>query len=71
MTESFDDAQVPELEYDETIPPRPEEEVADAARATPDRAGHGGDGAFSPGDDALVADPRGNAGEERTGHGIA
>lgn len=24
------------LEYDETIPPRPEEEVADAGRATPD-----------------------------------
>lgn len=32
---------VPELEYDETVPPRPEEEVADVARATPDRAGHG------------------------------
>ncbi|MBO3090179.1 hypothetical protein [Cellulomonas dongxiuzhuiae] len=46
MTESFDDTQVPELEYDETIPPRPEEEVADAARATPDRAGHGGDAAL-------------------------
>lgn len=24
------------LEYDETIPPRPEEEVADVGRATPD-----------------------------------
>lgn len=24
------------LEFDETIPPRPEEEVADAGRATPD-----------------------------------
>jgi hypothetical protein len=24
------------LEYDETIPPRPEEEVADAGRAAPD-----------------------------------
>ena len=34
--------QVPELELDESIPPRPEEEVADVARATPDRAGHGG-----------------------------
>jgi hypothetical protein len=29
------------LELDETIPPRPEEEVADAARAAPDRTGHG------------------------------
>ncbi|GAA2723534.1 hypothetical protein [Cellulomonas aerilata] len=27
---------VPVLEDDETIPPRPEEEVADAARAVPD-----------------------------------
>jgi hypothetical protein len=34
--------QVPELEFDETVPPRPEEDVADAARAIPDRAGHGG-----------------------------
>lgn len=42
MTQSFDDTQVPELEYDETIPPRPEEEVADVARSTPDPAGHGG-----------------------------
>jgi hypothetical protein len=33
---------VPELEYDETIAPRPEEEVADVARATPDPQGHGG-----------------------------
>lgn len=32
---------VPELEYDETVPPRPEEEVADVARAVPDPAGHG------------------------------
>ncbi|RMI13347.1 hypothetical protein [Cellulomonas triticagri] len=32
---------VPVLEYDETVPPRPEEDVADAARATPDPAGHG------------------------------
>lgn len=30
------------LEFDETIPPRPEEEVADVARAVPDRSGHGG-----------------------------
>lgn len=42
MSESFDDAQVPELEFDETVPPRPEEEVADVARATPDPAGRGG-----------------------------
>ena len=33
--------EVPELEFDETVPPRPEEEIADAARATPDREGHG------------------------------
>jgi len=71
MTDSFDDAQVPELEYDETIPPRPEEEVADAARATPDRAGHGGDGALSLGDDVLQADSRGAADEWPTGHGVA
>lgn len=30
------------LEYDETVPPRPEEEVADAARSVPDPDGHGG-----------------------------
>ena len=30
------------LEYDETVPPRPEEEVADAARSVPDPNGHGG-----------------------------
>ena len=34
--------EVPELEYDESVPPRPEEEIADAARSVPDRAGHGG-----------------------------
>jgi hypothetical protein len=33
--------EVPELEFDENVPPRPEEEIADAARATPDPAGHG------------------------------
>ncbi|UZN01478.1 hypothetical protein [Cellulomonas sp. S1-8] len=55
MTQSFDDTQVPELEYDETIPPRPEEEVADVARATPDRAGHGGE-AVAPVDAHLTAD---------------
>ena len=31
---------VPELELDETIPPRPEEEIADVARAKPDVADH-------------------------------
>lgn len=36
------DHEVPVLEFDETIPPRPEEEVADVARSTPDREGHGG-----------------------------
>jgi len=34
--------EVPELEYDENVPPRPEEEIADAARSVPDTAGHGG-----------------------------
>ncbi|GAA4624029.1 hypothetical protein [Cellulomonas oligotrophica] len=33
--------EIPELEFDETVPPRPEEEVADVARAVPDPAGHG------------------------------
>ncbi|HEY0215919.1 MAG TPA: hypothetical protein VGC57_05975 [Cellulomonas sp.] len=32
---------VPVLEYDETVPPRPEEEVADVGRAAPDPSGHG------------------------------
>lgn len=54
MTEWFD-AQVPELEHDENVPPRPEEEVADVARSVPDPAGHGGD---ALGDDVLVADGR-------------
>jgi hypothetical protein len=35
----FDELAV--LEIDETVPPRPEEEVADVARATPDVHGHG------------------------------
>lgn len=70
MTESFDDTQVPELEYDETIPPRPEEEVADVARATPDRAGHGGDASGAEGDDVLVADSHGLAGDAPTAHDV-
>ncbi|GIG30563.1 hypothetical protein [Cellulomonas marina] len=46
MTESLPPgtAEVPLLEDDETVAPRPEEEVADALRATPDPAGHGGQG---------------------------
>jgi len=35
-----DEPSVPELEVDETIPPRPEEEVADVARAKPDVENH-------------------------------
>ena len=34
------EATVPELEDDETIPPRPEEEIADRLRAEPDVADH-------------------------------
>ena len=41
MTESVGH-EVPALEYDETVPPRPEEEIADVARSVPDPAGHGG-----------------------------
>lgn len=35
-----DGTTVPELEDDESIAPRPEEEVADALRAEPDTADH-------------------------------
>jgi len=31
-----DESSIPELEDDETIAPRPEEEIADVARAEPD-----------------------------------
>ena len=31
---------IPELEVDETIPPRPEEEIADVLRAKPDVEDH-------------------------------
>lgn len=34
------EATIPELEYDETIAPRPEEEIADVARAEPDVVDH-------------------------------
>lgn len=47
------------LEFDETVPPRPEEEVADAARSVPDRAGHGGSPAEPDAGDAV---DRGTAG---------
>lgn len=33
---------VPELEFDETVAPRPEEEAADALRANPDLEDHSG-----------------------------
>ena len=35
-----DEPTVPELEEDETIPPRPEEEIADLLRAKPDVEDH-------------------------------
>ncbi|WP_243074325.1 hypothetical protein [Microbacterium sp. SS28] len=35
-----DEPSVPELEEDETIPPRPEEEIADRLRAEPDVEDH-------------------------------
>ena len=35
-----DETTIPELEVDETIAPRPEEEVADFARAEPDTDDH-------------------------------
>ncbi|MDY0913303.1 hypothetical protein [Rathayibacter festucae] len=35
-----DEPSIPELEEDETIAPRPEEEAADLDRATPDLAPH-------------------------------
>ena len=31
---------IPELEADETVPPRPEEEIADVLRAEPDLEDH-------------------------------
>ena len=37
---SADEPSVPELEADETIPPRPEEEIADVLRAEPDFEDH-------------------------------
>ena len=37
-----DESTIPELEDDETIAPRPEEEIADVLRAEPDVADHSG-----------------------------
>jgi hypothetical protein len=38
-----DEPTVPELEDDETVPPRPEEEIADRTRAKPDVSDHSRD----------------------------
>jgi hypothetical protein len=35
-----DEPSIPELEDDETVPPRPEEPIADALRAKPDVGDH-------------------------------
>jgi hypothetical protein len=40
---SADESDLPVLEADQTIPPRPEEEIADALRAKPDVADHSRD----------------------------
>lgn len=37
---SPDEASIPEVEVDQTIAPRPEEEIADALRAEPDVEDH-------------------------------
>ncbi|WP_309068553.1 hypothetical protein [Microbacterium sp.] len=37
-----EESTIPEVEEDETIAPRPEEEIADVLRAEPDIADHGG-----------------------------
>lgn len=39
------EVEVPHLETDETVPPRPEEEIADALRQAPDPAPQEGSGA--------------------------
>ncbi len=38
-----DEPTVPEIEADQTVAPRPEEEIADALRAKPDVADHSHD----------------------------
>lgn len=35
-----DEHSIPELEVDQAVPPRPEEEIADVLRAEPDEADH-------------------------------
>ena len=45
--------EVAHLEADETVPPRPEEEIADVARSVPDPQGHGG----TPGPGLEVEEP--------------
>lgn len=35
-TPDLEEAPIPELEVDQTVPPRPEEEIADVLRADPD-----------------------------------
>lgn len=42
MSEQPGHDDVPTLEEDESVPPRPEEEIADVARSEPDVLGHGG-----------------------------
>jgi len=36
-----DDSSIPNIEFDQNIAPRPEEEIADVARAVPDAEDHG------------------------------
>ncbi|WP_155855278.1 hypothetical protein [Actinotalea ferrariae] len=44
---------IPTIEDDETVAPRPEEEIADVARSRPDPLGHGGDAPEGGGDVAT------------------
>lgn len=43
---------MPELEVDETVPPRPEEDIADVARAKPEIDSHSQQGRPSPPEDS-------------------
>ncbi|WP_298457598.1 hypothetical protein [uncultured Cellulomonas sp.] len=43
MSQSPSHDDVPQLEPDETVPPRPEEEMADVARSEPDHRAAGRD----------------------------
>jgi hypothetical protein len=56
----FDELAV--LELDETVPPRPEEEVADVARTTPDVHGHVVQGREAVADPIGPVDPVDSAG---------